>query len=359
MQKLKITEKYAKEFDKKCAMAKSHDFLRFLSEPDYNNISLLDLIARVENTINIKPHKSDRNFKLNKTVISSYMNEFFSLYMPEKANEIKLILNRTHPFFLDKRGKPHINFICTKKGDKRSSSVGHHGRNDFLEFNVFIHNSIDDLRTTAHELSHAISSHHQYEIQNIRANKPLKNKNFSKDCMGEIESLLTEKLFNKYLVSKGIYTNEDLENYENQQQDGLLHDINLIREERDIIKELSCPVTFESLDKLAIKLQKQNKNRLIDRIMKMHDDKTKYSSYQFRYVVGRIVADQWIKEFDKKYETQSVMLEKFQAYLDKTHELNLDKACEELLNKNFECVVEDYILDKVNENKNLEEKFKK
>ena len=363
MPKLKITKQYAKEFDDKCAKADSHGFLRFFTKRDANHLSLLDLIAVVEDAIKIKPTKHDRYVELNEQKIANCVNEFFSLYMPQKAEEVRQIFNRTHPYFIDQDGITHINFIHTQQGDPHSSNVGHSGRCSFLEFNVYIHNSLDDLRTTAHELTHALSSHHQHVIETLRSNVPMReidnyaHKNFEKDCVGEIESHITEKLFNKFLFQKGIYTIEDLENYENQQQACLLTEINLIREERDIIKKLSCPVSYESLKNLVAELQRNRHSRLIERIRKMHDD-NKCSSYMFRYVVGRIVADQWIKRFDKAqdHQTQLDMLDKFQNYLDRTHEFNLDSACENLLGENFASIVEAYVMDKTNEAINLDEK---
>lgn len=357
MSLLKITKKYAQEFNDKCAKSDSHGFLRFLTEPDENNVSLLDLIAQVEDIIKINPFENDREIELNQQNISNCINEFFSLYMPQKANQVKQILNKTHPYFIDRDGGTHVNFIPVKPGDSRSSNVGHSGRRPFLELNVYMHNSLDDLRTTAHELSHALSSHHQHTIEMLRSNAPseeidkFSRTSFETDCIGEIESHITERLFNRFLVKNGIYTKKDIENYENQQQASLLSEINLIREERDIIKNLSCPVSYESLDNLVENLRQNHNDRLLERVEKMHDDH-KSSGYMFRYVVGRIVADQWMKQFDNANEhSQKEMLEHFQQFLDKTHELNLNDACKYLLNKKFTSIVEDYVMDKINKAK--------
>ena len=352
-----ITKKYAQEFENKCARSDSHDFLRFLTEPNENNLSLLGLLAQVEDVVKFNPIAQEADAQLNEQIISNYMNEFFSLYMPQKADQVKQILNKTHPCFIDSEGGPHVNFIFVKRGDPRSSSVGHSSKQSFLEFNVYIHNSLDDLRATAHELSHALSSHHQHLIKMLRLNastdeiEKLTRKSFAKDCVGEIESHITERLFNKFLIKKGLYTKADLENYENLQQASLLSEINLIREESDIIKNLSCPVSYKSLKMLVKYLKKNDKKRLLERVEKMHDD-SKFSGYMFRYVVGRIVADQWIKKFDAQdKQSQKEMLDSFQQYLDATHKLDLNDACKNLLNKNFACVVENYIKDKTNESK--------
>lgn len=353
-----LTKKYAQELDSKCARVNAHGFLRFLTEPDINNISLLDLMNQVGNVISYKPVKHDRYIDLNEQNISKCMIEFFSMYMPQKLEQVRQMLNKTHPYFIDSNGVSHVNFIPVNPGDSHASSVGHSGRHSFLEFNVYIHNSLDDLRTVAHELGHALSSHHQHKIELIRSNASQQEidkftqMNFAKDCVGEIESHIIENLFNRFLVKKGMYTEADLENYERSQQASLLNEINLICEERDIIKNLPCPISYESLENLLNYLQANNQNVLIERVKKMHDD-NKHSSHMLRYFVGRIVAEQWIKKFDNapSPQAQLEMLNNFQSYLSRTHELDLDSACEDLLGQNFNCIVEDYVIGKLNESK--------
>lgn len=83
----------------------------------------------------------------------------------------------------------------------------------------------------------------------------------------------------------------------------------------------------------------------------MHDD-SKSSMLMFRYFVGRIVANQWLKRFDGALtQSKQQMLNEFQDYLNQTHNLTLDSACTTLLNNDFSAIVEDYVLDKVNERK--------
>lgn len=357
MNKLNITPKYAHEFNEKCARVNAHGFLRYVSQPNEFNISLLDLVSIVDKTISYKPFKHESNFEINENIISKYIIDFFSRYLPLKVNEVTQILQKTHSYFIDENNVSHVNFIKTKNGDSRSSSVGHCGRQSFLNFNVFIHNSIDDLRTTAHEITHALSGHHQQLIKLIRSNAPqsvidnyTKNK-LERDGIGEIESHIVEGLFNRYLVKIGLFTQADLNNYEQQQMSSLLSETNLIREESDILKHLSCPVTFESLNCLVKNLQLNNNKRLLYRVVKMHDD-SKSSMNMFRYFVGRIVANQWLKRFDgSSPQSKQQMLNEFQDYLNQTHNLTLDSACNILLNNDFSAIVEDYVLDKVNERK--------
>lgn len=359
--KFKVTEQFAQEFEKKCARVDAHGFLEFMSTPNDRGVSLLDIIAKVEDSIAFDRPKEDKNIDLSQNDINNCMTEFFSKYMPQKADEVTQILNKTHPYFIDEDGQSHINFIPSSKEDNRSSNVGCAKNKSCLELNVYLKNTIGDLRGTAHEISHALSAHHQHRVDMLRANDSMPKfrdtrTKFEKDCIGEIESHITENLLNRFLVSKGIYSKSDLKNYENLQQSSLLYEINLIREESDIIKQLHCPVTFEDLDGLVTYLQHNNKPRFVERVQKMHDENGN-SPYMFRYVVGRIVSEEWMKKFVEapNAQVQKDMLDNFQAYLNQTHKLDLDSACKTLLDKDFLHIAKDYVIDKTNE-KQIKEK---
>lgn len=352
---IKISNKFAEEFDKNCASVNAHGFLRYITEVDANNISILDLVGEIGRTIKFDRHYKDKDINLTLDELKSYVIEFYSKYLPQKADEVKSILNNTSPYFTDENGNSTVNFEQVDKDDKRSSNVGQSGRQPYLNVNIYLHGNIDDLRTTAHELAHAISSHHKHIIDLVRSNAP--NNEFRKaihpsfacECIGEIESYIVEKLFNRFLLSKKIYTKKDMLNYQNQQYDTLLSETNLIQEEADILKHLPCPVTQESLQILVDRLSKINNKTLLRRIKLMHDDK-KCSSYMFRYVVGRVISELWINKFDAcstKQEKQK-MLDNFQKYLDKTHSLYLDDACKKLLGLDFVSSVEVYCLNQIN-----------
>ena len=356
-EKLKITEKYVQELNEKCDNFRAPEFLRFLTETDGNNVSYLDLIVQLERAIKLKPYKQEKKINLNTEEITAIIEEFYSKYFPKKAQEVKQILNGTHPYFIDENGNSTVHFEKVKPDEKRSSNVGHSENNPYLNFNVYLKDTIEDLRTTAHELSHAISAHEMKIVDAIKEKAPkkvfdrlTKDKSFSSDCICEIESNIIEKLFNKFLLSKGIMNEEDIKVYENSEKISLVSEISLIREERDILKRLTFPITQESLTALVKKLYKDKNFRLIDRIKKMHDT-SRNSEHMFRYVVGRVVADVWFKRFEecKTNKERREMLESFQKYLNKTHKLNLESACEELLGLDFTSIVEDYYLGKISD----------
>lgn len=356
-EKLNITEKYVQEFNERCANFHAPEFLKFITETDGNNVSYLDLIVQLENVIKLSPYKQEKKINLSTEEMTAIIEEFYSKYFPKKAQEVKQILNGTHPYFIDENGNSTVHFEKAKPDEKRSSNVGHSENNPYLNFNVYLKDTIEDLRTIAHELSHAISAHEMKIVDAIKEKAPkkvfdrlTKDKSFSSDCICEIESNIIEKLFNKFLLSKGIMNEEDIKVYENSEKISLVSEISLIREERDILKRLTFPITQESLTALVEKLYKDKNFRLIDRIKKMHDT-SRNSEHMFRYVVGRVVADVWFKKYRecKTNKERRGMLESFQKYLNKTHKLNLESACEELLGLDFTSIVEDYCLGKISD----------
>lgn len=345
----KITEAFAKQFNDKCARVDAHGFLKFISHTDpIYDISILDNLADIEKMIKANPFHKGEEKTYDKGQFNALISEFFTKYFPAKTEEVTQILNGTNPYFIDEKGESHIKFLQSEKG--KTSGVGHSNHNSYLEFNVYKNGTVADLVTTMHEIAHALSGHHKRLIEGIRSgasqeelDKLTKNKGFSKDCVGEIESYIIERLFNQFLLEKEILTEQDLKDYDNLQKLSMLSEINLIREESDILKRLPCPVTRESLQKLTAQLEKEGQTRLLDRIEKMHDDE-KCSSFMFRYIVGRMISDQWIKEYSKTIYKKN-MLKNFELFWDNTDKVGLNDACLHLLEINAYAVVAIYQID--------------
>lgn len=333
-------------------------FRKFMSDDGLNAPSYYEMLEDLRNALRPTPctdHSRFINFTFDD--LKKSMHAFYSKFLPRKVAETDSILNGTNPYFLDKDGNSHVYFHNVKPGDANSSSVGHRGKNDFLEFNMFLHGSLDDLVTTAHELSHAVSAHHKKCVDAIRTGESdqeiekLAKRPTSLDCTGEIESYIVEGLFVRYLVEKGLATPADVEDYKNQQTQSLISDYGTIMEEREILSQL--PDDFDDWHVLELigKYDADQNNHMLKRITTMATDR-KEGPRQFRYVVGRIVADQWLKRYDDADEkTKGDMLDNFQDYLDSTDTLKVDDACEMLLGQNFYSTAEDYINDKVNERK--------
>lgn len=323
-------------------------YFKLVDSKRYSGKSIIDIISKVKQSIRPEKYHNDRAINLDEKALKEHMINFYTEYFPERADEVKSILDGTHPLFIDREGNSHVYFERAKKGVNQTSSVGSSGDDNYLDFYVYLHDSIDDLRTTAHELAHALSAHHQQRVINARAGKKIDHhkKNFERDCVGEIESTIVEQLFNRYLKSEGLYTKDDLINYRRGYEHYISSIIDQIMEERDALNDIDFPLSTHDLEEYVAKLIGSKKWKEINRLRNMIIDPGHNCSYRFRYVVGLIVADQWIKKYAKSNELErEIMLGDFEEHLMKTDILNLDDACMELLGKNFGQIAKDYIRD--------------
>ena len=341
----KFDIEFARKFANKCRH--SNEFLEFLSASTNEDVNKLQSLAIIEDSLKTGPCKHDRDLPFDEKKWTDLVKNFFAKCMPQKADEAKQILDKTHPYFIDENEKCHIQYIQMPKDDKHTSCVEQRNQNGYLNFDVYIHGSLDDLRTMVHETAHALSSHHQHLIQLIRAGASKKEiddyTRFKADAQSvcEIESHIVEALFNQYLLSNNIYTQEDMQNYEQGERNSLQHEINVVRQESDIIRDLNGDMSEKSLNKLYTNYIRTGKKQLASRIEKIVSESN--SSYMFRYVVGRVVADRWIDKFNNSTKTEKEqMLTEFQNYLDHTHEMTVDKSCQTLLGANFVSLAQDY-----------------
>ncbi len=356
--KFAFDDEFAKNLERKLEISKAAEFSKFITQKDSSNLSKLDLVKGIQKSLNFEQCKPEKELFLDEKIIAQYLNEFYSTYLPKKAPEVKLILEQKHPYFIDSDGNSHVKFEYASKDDS-GSYVGHRGRNSCLDFKVVLRDSVDDIRVTAHELAHALSSHNEKFAELCRTGESdaeineYSKKDFERDGIVEIESLIVEGLLNRYLLAKGIYNENDLLNYKNGQVNSLLNETTLITEEQEILKVLNRPVTAENLNDLVENSSGSERNKLIERLNRMNGS-SRDSSYMFRYVVGRVVADQWMREFEKAdAHKQVAMLDKFQDYLDNTHTLNVDSACHAVLGLDFLQVMQNYVKNKFSTNKKV------
>ena len=276
----------------------------------------------------------------------SLMVEFFSrLGLGEK---VKSILDGTHPDYI------------TDISPNAPNQVGHSGYNDYLTYEVKAIPTIEGCWLLAHEMGHALSNHHAKAMTLAKATN-IAEKNFGRDsdefksqrqvfrdysdnrprntidCIGEVESHITEKLFMLFLVEKGLITKEDFKSYLTSMTNSLRHNATLMIEENEIISKLNNPVTEQDCLNLYNKFKSTNHlHPLLDRIKKMAERKDNpdpkerrlHSKHVFRYIVGEIVSTMWLKnylEVDKKQ--QNIMLKRFVNYLSKTDKANLENVC--------------------------------
>ena len=307
---------------------------------------IIDLIESLDESI-VEPKIGEiKTHKMNKETTFGYVQKFFDQYLPQKALEAKSILNQTHPLFVDPDGKSHINFF--QKPQSQESKVGIHGNNPFLEFQVSLDGTIEnDGILTAHEITHALSSRLQNMAKSARENKEMPHLHddefFNNNCTTEIEAYVTERLFVHFLEKEKLFSKQDAKNYLALDHKSLISETTQVMEEAKILEKLSCPITENSLKTLVKQLRKKGDKRLLGRIQEMHND-PRLGDYKFKYIVGRVVGDTFIKEFEKAPESKKAqMLNRFQDYLDGTHNQTLDGACQKLLGKDFSFVCKDFI----------------
>lgn len=323
-----------------------NEYSKFLRSDKHGNI--LKLLDESKKSVHIDRPQPDRRIDMSKDMKFDFVLEFYKKYMPSKFEEVKSILNGTHPLFIDKNGKTHINI---RETDKHENFVGHHRDNDFLDLSVCLNGTVNDLIILPHEISHALSSHHQtiaIEQRNKTQHKfpPTAQDYFATDCVGEIEAFITEKLMLNFLVEKGILSKKDVESYYNKENNSLMYEIDFIKKDDNLVqlsKKHGVPINDKSLKAIAEEISTHKQIQELEHLKEKQDSPQKNDRYFFRYAAARIVSQQWINVFNASTkEEQKQMLNNFSAYLGKTNNLQLNDACEILLDKSFEEVASNY-----------------
>ena len=261
--------------------------------------------------------------------IRSMMNDFFSKnYSKALTAEVNSILDGTNTYFVDpETGERKVFFNNTG-----NNAVVIKDGNKYLEFYVGIKNCLNDYLHTAHELSHAMSAHYRTKVDNIRNSIDfLVSYDPIHDGMTEIEALITERMFVKYLLNNRLIKDRDAKAYLNSDMTSLRWEL------RSIIGGDG-------------KISDQIYGNENERVGNQKDGKVRRGDYYFRYVVARIVADQWIKKYSSASEKEKeVMIENYEDYLKHTDEASIDSACQFLLGKDFVNVAQDFMKDLKNE----------
>ena len=332
------------------------EFYKFLTTTaPGQTASYLDIINAVNKYIRYDDINDLRKVRKDKALVRAVVKDFFREYMPEKSNEVDQIVDGTHPAFVDQKGKKHVYIKKVWHGEK-SSGVSHVPGQDFLSFTLYLHGDINDYIAAVHEMSHAISADMQDSLSGDKKTKDLLCKSpayFSKDCVCEIESHITERLFCEYMREKGKFSAQDVKDFEDDTQESLYFHTHLLSEEQAVVAQVPEYITKDTLQNLYNKLQEQNNNHVTSRFKKMCHGFSFYNSkYVFRYFVANIVADQWIKEYRSSSEAQKqAMRATFQDYLDKTTDIDLNDACQMLMGQHFDKIAINYINDLKQNNK--------
>ncbi len=343
---MQITQHQADIFNEKCKKIKAHGFIHFLKNTKIENSSLLYIISELGANLHVSPSTPPPKLNITIDEMKALVIEFFYTLSNKLGDEVKALFTDGNPNY-------NINFINVPAKDHRSSGVGHRDHNTYIDFTLYLHGGIvmDDLITLAHESSHAISSHHLHDLELILNNSSQKeideyhSMRFQPehDSVGEIESHIVEELFLEFLLKKKFVTTEFIDEYHNNKLLSMLNNINTVMEESSIISKLPCPITLNSLNALLNELQKDKNHTLIKRGERMFVDNPKCKHF-FRYIIAQIVSDSWYELYlsaDKK--TKKEMIKTFEKYLNHTHEINIFRASEILLNNKLENTLMDYL----------------
>lgn len=356
-------------------IAKLNDSLNDICAFEYNkfvnhkfgNFSIIDIIQDLDRNV---AYDDTCPKTIGKTIPSldtqkALIVEFFSMF--GLKDKVQSILDNTHA--------DYKTCISNKLND---SSVGHRGYNEFLTYEVQFSENVEGCATLAHEMGHALSNHHAKAMTLAKATN-IAEKNFGKDsdefknqrqiyrdftdskqrnhidCVGEIESHITEKLFMYFLVKKGIITKEDFNVFITGLNNSLRDNLTLMIEENEIIKELHNPITEQDFMNLYNKFSNTSKfDNMFKRLSTMANRKDNpnsnerrfHSKHRFRYVVGEVISTMWMKKYleSDKTEKQS-MLKNFVKYLGKSDKCTLENCCELVLGKGetLDATITDYI----------------
>ncbi|MBQ9795987.1 MAG: hypothetical protein IJW36_03425 [Clostridia bacterium] len=350
---------FVKKLNRNCEKVQAHHFNEYLANARYGGISPLEQLNIIRKELNdFQKVDNEKTINFSQEQLLQIVKDFYESLNTQLSQQVNSILNRENP-------NPNYKVeIITDRKDPcfGISHVGHSNLNTHLDVNISLDGSVEGLRVAAHELSHAISFHHTKKIEIAQQNDQKKLMDFlhylgeySRDCINEIESHIIEYLFMEFLVDRGIISNDDFKNFEAIRHNSLLNNIDLIREEYQILKNVSCPITVESFQNFVKKINTpliktnrykslMNRSKLMAERKPEDNTQNHYSQYRYRYVIGEIVSTLWYENYsqsskDKKQE----MIDKFVEYLSITDTLSLETACNYLLGlkigDTFECFI--------------------
>ena len=296
-----------------------------------------------------KPIKKQNYIPFNKQELMSEVLTFYKSYFPNKAKIVESILNGTHPLFKDKKGNYHV----TIEMGYPSGHVSAKSKKDlgsFLELVVCGENDFNLYTTLAHELAHALSERHQIDVANARKGKVRKTHlPYEQDAVVEIESIIAERLFLRYALKKGLIDKKEFKNEENKFDNMIIHECYIIQKYKEITAPLGKSTTKDDVLKYVQHLKKNRRNFSLDFLISIAN-KNRPISYKYRYVVGGIVADKWIKKFDQANSREKrIMLKNFSDYISFNSGAELNRTCKQLLGKDFNKLTEDYITSRKKE----------
>lgn len=348
----KTLQAMLKQFKKNCKFYDAYNYNKFLNETTIDGVKLIELLKelRIQTSRKIYKQKT-RSLGLTQDQQFKLAIKFFNSLDKNIGALVKSILNE--------KNEDYKLQISSTGG----SHVSHNGDNDFVEIFVELKDTVDNLHQLPHELVHAISGRNTQMLQFIKKLKQAKQTKdpqqigqakdnldnfanrldaYDRDCVGEIESHIVERLFYKFLLEKKIISKEDYKNYRFGAMNSFENNLKQILEENQILNHLHEPIKFETAMDYVQILQQTKSFELLGRMRTMSEPGQKRGSgqikskYAMRYVVAEMVASQWFDLYKtSNKEEQQKMLQQFLKFLTKTGDFNIEKSTQFLLNKSL------------------------
>ncbi len=189
------------------------------------------------------------------------------------------------------------------------------------------------LLIVCHEFCHILS-------QRMQENAPALD-----STIGEVEALFIEKVFVNYLFEKGIFTEEEKDNFSAYKDWSLINKIYYCFQRNDILTMLGFyPLDRKNLKDLIKSIKRSpNKNILFDRLKEMATENYRYEE---RYVLGEIVATVL---FDHYLKDKKGTIKKFEEYLTHNAQIDREQMLKELLGCNLNDMYKQYMEIKTRE----------
>lgn len=348
----KTLQDMLKQLKKNCKFYDAYNYNKFLNETTIDGVKLIELLKelRIQTSRRIYKQKT-RSLGLTQDQQFKLAVKFFNGLDKNIGALVKSILN-------EKNEDYKLNISSTG-----GSHVSHNGNNDFVEIFVELKDTVDNLHQLPHELVHAISGRNTQMLLLIKKLKQAKQTKdpqqigqakdnldnfanrldaYDRDCIGEIESIIVERLFYKFLLEKKIILKEDYKNYRYGAMNVFEDNLKQILEENQILNHLPEPIKFETAMDYVQILQQTKSFELLGRMRTMSEPGQKRGSgqikskYAMRYVVAEMVASQWFNLYKtSNKEEQQKMLQQFLKFLTKTGDFNIENSTQFLLNKSL------------------------
>ena len=241
--------------------------------------------------------QGDVEFKKNNLTLADMENDALDFYydldpeFEEKIGNVLEDLDHTIMYV----GNP------SEKGGKNAvglkTQIGKRGplkNSPKVEIELHPTNNTDGIIQVGHEFGHTLN-------QRIQERKhPIS------DCIQEVETMFFEKVYADWLLKKKKITKEEHANLIQKRKNSFYAEVKTLLEEDELLRRLDKPITAERLISLEKEIAQQDVHKLeilkrrIDVMINGRNGNTNaYGQYEFRYVLGEIVAQALYEDYKK------------------------------------------------------------